>query len=153
MIVKRSFVLAVSLFLACTAYAQTAVGDTSIIRELERPAGKAVVKVYQDPRLGDMLKRGSAPSQQRVVAGYRIQVFSDNSQRRAKEEAQSRAAIIEDYDGALTAYVTFNSPFWRVRVGDFSSYEEATVKLRELKSAFPSYADMRIVKDNIIEKY
>ncbi|MEG1574070.1 MAG: SPOR domain-containing protein [Bacteroidales bacterium] len=150
---KRRFVLAISLFFLCTAYAQTVIGDTSIIRELERPVGKAVVKVHQDPRLDVILKHGSTATERRIIAGYRIQVFSDNSQRRAKDEAQSRATIIEDYDSDLAAYVTFNSPFWRVRVGDFTSYEDATVKLRELKSAFPNYTDMRIVKDNIIEKY
>ena len=63
------------------------------------------------------------------------------------------AAAIEAYDDELTAYITFNSPFWRVRVGDFVNYEEAVAKLRELKAAFPRYEDMRIVKDNVIDKF
>ena len=61
--------------------------------------------------------------------------------------------MIQTSDSTLSTYVTFNSPFWRVRVGNYASYEEAAVKLYELKKLFPEIRDMRIVKDIIVEKY
>lgn len=127
--------------------------DSSIVAKLERPEKGAVVKVYQPNELSAIMMRDTVNMSERLVPGYRIQVFSDNSQKRAKELAQERAKIIETADSTLTAYVTFNSPFWRVRVGNFTSYEEAAIKLRQLKKTYPTYNDMRIVKDNIVEKY
>ena len=112
-----------------------------------------VVKVYQSPELTTLLLRDTTAVEERMVQGYRIQIYSDNMQRRAKEMAQERAKMIQEADSTLESYVTFNSPFWRVRVGNYSSYEEAAIKLRELKKQFPTIPDMRIVKDLIVEKY
>ena len=84
-----------------------------------------------------------------TVRGYRIQVFSDNNQRRSKDEAYQKASMIKDADPELSTYVTFTSPFWRLRVGDFRSFEEANLKLIELKNTFPQFREMRVVKDMI----
>ena len=40
----------------------------------------------------------------------------------------------------LETSVTFTSPFWRLRVGDFRSYEEAGNALIQLKRGFPQMA-------------
>ena len=127
--------------------------DDSIVRELEQPVNGGVVKVYQSPELTSLLLRDTIAIEEQMVSGYRIQVYSDNMQRRAKEMAQERAKMIQASDSTLATYVTFNSPFWRVRVGNYTSYEEAAIKLRELKKQFPAISDMRIVKDIIVEKY
>lgn len=150
---KRGMVSLLSaLVLAATA--GNGDGRTSIMDELAAGSDGATVKVHQDARLDSLLCRdGSYIAGRTLVAGFRIQVYSDNTQKRAKDEARMCAAAIEAYDDELTAYITFNSPFWRVRVGDFVNYEEAVAKLRELKAAFPRYEDMRIVKDNVIDKF
>lgn len=150
---KRIANLLSAFILTFSLSAIAAPADTSIVSKLGRPQNGAVVKVHQSPELSAMLLRDTVSMDERLVPGYRIQVFSDNSQKKAKEMAQERAKTIETTYPELTAYVTFNSPFWRVRVGNFSSYEEAAIKLRELKKMYPQYHDMRIVKDNIVEKY
>ena len=48
-----------------------------------------------------------------------------------KDEAYQKASMIKDADPELSTYVTFTSPFWRLRVGDFRSFEEANLKLIE----------------------
>lgn len=86
----------------------------------------------------------------KVRAGYRIQVFDDNNVRTAKDEAQSRKNQIESRFPMLTAYVTFNSPYWRVKVGDFTTRSEAEAVMAEIRQAFPSLAkSLRIVRDRI----
>lgn len=82
--------------------------------------------------------------------GYRIQVFSDNDMRSAKSNADYRKRAIEQQFPQYRAYVTFESPYWRVRVGDFRSSSQANAALREIKSAFPAFAnDARIVREKI----
>lgn len=145
----------IPLFLASAITVAAGGGDKTIniINELSEETNGATVKIQQDARLDSMLCRHGSYTGERTVSGFRIQIYSDNTQKHAKDEAQKRAATIEAYDEELETYVTFNSPFWRVRVGDFLNYEDAVAKLRELKAAFPKYDDMRIVKDNIIEKF
>lgn len=149
--IAGTVILYFAIALICTA------GDgeskVSIIESLSEESNGATVKIIQDARLDSMLCRDGSFNGERTIAGFRIQIYSDNTQRRAKDEAQQRAATIKEYDSELKTYITFNSPFWRVRVGDFVNYEDAVAKLRELKAAFPQYEDMRIVKDNIIERF
>ena len=150
---KITYSLITTLLLMIVSVTTLLAQEGSIIRELEQPRNGGEVKVFQSPELTAMLLRDTTAIEEQMVSGYRIQVYSDNMQRRAKEMAQERAKMIQASDSTLATYVTFNSPFWRVRVGNYSSYEEAAIKLRELKKQFPTISDMRIVKDIIVEKY
>ena len=150
---KITYSLITTLLLMIVSVTTLLAKEGSIIRELEQPRNGGEVKVFQSPELTAMLLRDTTAIEEQMVSGYRIQVYSDNMQRRAKEMAQERAKMIQASDSTLATYVTFNSPFWRVRVGNYSSYEEAAIKLRELKKQFPTISDMRIVKDIIVEKY
>ncbi len=148
--VKATFIItSLLLGVASTIWAK----ENSIIDKLQQPKNGAVVIVNQPVEFNMLLQRDTTAIEDRLTSGYRIQVFSDNMQKRAKDQAYERARIIQESDPELATYVTFNSPFWRVRVGNYISYEEAAVKLRELKKQFPEILDMRIVKDIIIEKY
>lgn len=84
------------------------------------------------------------------IGGYRIQIFSGNNARTAKGEAQSRSAAVGDAFPEYAAYVTYDAPYWRLKVGDFRSYDEARTALERLKAALPRYArEMRLVRDRI----
>lgn len=86
----------------------------------------------------------------KVKAGYRVQVFDDNNVRTAKQDAQSRKQMIESRFPLLNVYVSFNSPYWRVKVGDFATRSEAEAAMAEIRQAFPSMAkSLRIVRDRI----
>jgi len=46
--------------------------------------------------------------------------------------------------------MTFNSPYWRVKVGDFRTRGEAEAAMAEIREAFPSLSShLRIVRDKI----
>lgn len=86
----------------------------------------------------------------KVKAGYRVQVFDDNNVRTAKQEAHERKTKIESRFPMMATYVTFNSPYWRVKVGDFSTRSEAEAAMAEIRQAFPELAkSLRIVRDRI----
>lgn len=82
--------------------------------------------------------------------GYRIQVFDDNNPRTARSQAQAWQRRAEEAFPQWRAYVSFNSPYWQVKVGDFRRRGEAESVLAEIKSTFPSMAAyMRIVQEKI----
>lgn len=87
------------------------------------------------------------PQGYREARGYKIQVFSGNEQRRSKAEAYAKKDQIQNLYPELEINVTFRSPVWRVRVGNYRSYEEAFEAMKDMKEAFPAFGkEMQIVE-------
>lgn len=83
-------------------------------------------------------------------AGFRVQVFSDNNVRTAKAEAASKQRVISARFPQYQTYVRYTSPYWRLRVGDFRTQQEANAAADELRKAFPAYSkEIRVVPDRI----
>ncbi len=82
--------------------------------------------------------------------GFRIQAFSDNNYKNAKQNAQARARVIAAKFPQWRTYLAYKAPTWRLRVGDFKNKEEAQKALAALKRSFPSYSgQFSIVRDRI----
>ena len=72
-----------------------------------------------------------------ITEGYRIQVYSGNNQRTSKDEAYTLQSNIKELYPDIDTYVKYNAPFWRLHIGNFRSFEEASLILRELRGIFP----------------
>lgn len=84
------------------------------------------------------------------VEGFRAQVFSGNNQRLSKSEAYDKEKEVNEAFPDVPTYVTYVAPFWKLRVGDFRTHDEAYHMLRQLKEAFPTYGkEMYIVPETI----
>lgn len=91
-----------------------------------------------------------AVSETTRVAGYRVQVFSDNNARSAKSEARTKAQAISERLPQYRTYVVYQSPYWRLKVGDFTTATEAENAADIIKKMFPTYArEVRVVRDRI----
>lgn len=157
----KRFLLIFSFFagMIFSVTAQTGHRPASIFDELESTgAGTGTVRVYQDPALrqlvgrylsGNGIERNDSLTYLKMQ-GFRAQVFSGNNQRKSKEEAIRKEKMIKELYPDLPTYVTYTAPFWKLRVGDFRSREEAYSLIRDLKETFPSFAkEMYIVKDEV----
>lgn len=90
------------------------------------------------------------PANTKKITGYRIQVFSDNTPAKAKGEARSKAREVGAAFPQYRAYVVFTAPYWRVRIGDFRSQEEAENVASQIKKRFPELSrEVRVVRDRI----
>jgi septal ring-binding cell division protein DamX len=88
--------------------------------------------------------------EQKSQVGYRVQVFSSNAQRTAKTEAFKVEKQIKDGFPEYAVYVNYTSPFWKVRVGDFKTMEDAQAFRNELNSTFPQLrSETYIVREQI----
>lgn len=67
-----------------------------------------------------------------TVRGFRVQIFTGSSRSQAYAEQARFRRLYKDID----AYVSYNEPNYRVKVGDFRSRSEANTYLRMLKSQF-----------------
>lgn len=115
----------------------------TIFEALETPDSgtHATVLIHQDKRIEQLLvaKRSSSSShEQATTTGYRVQVFSSNTQRTAKAEAfKIEKQILEEFP-EQGVYVNYTSPFWKVRVGDFKTQAEAHSFRSQLIESFPN---------------
>jgi len=85
-----------------------------------------------------------------ITRGYRVQVYSGNNQRTSKDEAFALQEKIREMYPGVDTYVTYNAPFWKLHVGNYRSFEEASIMLRELRTAFPQKKnEIYIIEDDI----
>ncbi|MDE6333026.1 MAG: SPOR domain-containing protein [Muribaculaceae bacterium] len=144
--------------------AQSAAGSdtTSIINEIQSSGN---ITINMPPTLIGLLISGevSKPDtdtdiqtetestiKKNTHVGYRIQVFDDNNVRTAKHEAESRKRQLENRFPEFRTYIQFNSPYWRVKTGDFRTRSEADAALSAIRAAFPAFGNqLRIVRDHI----
>ncbi len=139
--------------LAGRVAAQVAVPDTSIVQYLERKTTGGTIHIQQPLLLEQRLARENIESDRKnsaTISVYRVQLFSDNRIKTAKEEAEAKSVLVRNTYPELEVLVTYTSPFWRVRVGNYHSYEEANTAMRQMKEKFPDMAsEMRIVREKI----
>ena len=108
------------------------------------------VEVLQDSAVGALLQAAMQGKMEWVeIDGYRVQIYSSNQQQVAKSEALELEAKIKDKINQ-TVYVLYMPPFWKVRLGDFRTYEEAKQYKKLFVDQFPSVmGDTYIVRDKI----
>lgn len=144
-----------------TAYAQS-VQKNGILKELNSTtAGRGKVTVYEDESIKHVLGRPMAPSRTVYASadgashfyrlrGFKVQAFSGNNQRTSKDEAHQKQGQINAAFPEYETVVLFDSPFWRLRVGNFATRGEAEEAMQELRKRFPSFGkEMFIVVDEV----
>jgi hypothetical protein len=149
--------LLVLLFItgALSAQQTTETKPQNIFESLSKSdsATNATVILHQDKRIEQLLlnKRTKTFSQSQTSAsGYRVQVFSSNTQRTAKNEAFKIEKQIKEMFPYEEVYVNYTSPFWKVRVGDFESMSSAQAFRLQLIEAFPELkSETYIVREQI----
>lgn len=76
---------------------------------------------------------------------YRVQVYSGNNQRQSKQDVKTMEAQIKRAFPKVNVYPNFKAPVWKLYVGEFATYEEASYMRDRLRKTFPSYRGMKIV--------
>lgn len=83
------------------------------------------------------------------IDGYRVQIFSSNRQQTAKEEALNLEKKMSEAL-SVPVYVMYIAPFWKVRIGNFQTYEEANALKTQIITQFSELqGDTYIVRDKI----
>lgn len=84
--------------------------------------------------------------------GWRVQIYSSNSQLVAKQEAETLKKTLEN-EISEPIYINFMQPFWKVRIGNFQTLDEAKTYRDELVQQFPDLqAESYPVRDVITVK-
>ncbi|WP_029906327.1 SPOR domain-containing protein [Prevotella sp. 10(H)] len=165
---KSLYIFLVLSLISGFAVAQN--GNRTIIDDLNTSKwGQGNVKVMQDEAVQNVLGIRQtaaviAPDTTKTIGaidpaanftkvkGFKIQVFSGNNQQRSKREAESKQAQVRTQFPELESVVSFVSPFWRLRVGNFLTREDANTMLKEMKKAFPGFGREMYVVDDVVKR-
>ena len=108
------------------------------------------VELIQDSMVAVLLNIAMQGKMEWVeVDGYRVQIYSSNQQQTAKAEALELEAKVKERV-SQSIYVQYLPPFWKVRIGDFRTYDEAKEYKKEFVQLYPGLlGDTYIVRDKI----
>jgi hypothetical protein len=112
----------------------------------------ASVIIHKDPRIDMLLKKGAdintalRKATTHTAKGYRLLVLNTTD----REEAMSGKTRIYSMFPGVEPYLQYQSPYYRLRAGDFQTREEAAKYQKLLSTYFPK--GVFIVSDLIIVK-
>jgi hypothetical protein len=150
---KSIFCLLTGIIFSGVIFAQATQKHPDIFETLSQKAeGQGSVTIHQNAGMNVLFDKKNTENEGKkhiYISGYRVQVYMENSQKQSKAGAFEREKYIREKFPDLATYVTFTSPFWRLRVGDFRTHTDAMVLLKSLKTEFPDMsAEMSIVRDD-----
>jgi len=109
----------------------------------------AGVVVHKDPRIDMLVKKQidineeTTRDTRRTMSGYRLQVINSNDRNKV---FAAKARIYQNYP-ELKPYLMYQPPFYKLKVGNFKTKEEAEEYRKELAREFPG--GVYIVRDII----
>src|SRR5688572_5354187 len=121
----KIFFLVFSFIFLQTGFAQTA--DT------------AAVLVHKDPRMEILSKKQASvnaaikKASARTMKGYRLLIVNTTK----RNEAMDAKTKIYTYYPELKAYLVYQSPYFKLKAGNFKTREEADRYRQELNEIFP----------------
>ena len=127
-------------FLGVKADAQGLEGNKNnrnIVKDYFSGRDTGVVTIINDPRLDTLLYRHiQSKAEIGGLRGYRIQVYFGSGQQARKEANEAKASCISLFP-TQKAHILFQTPFYKVRVGDFRTRNEAFIWYKKIVRKFP----------------
>jgi hypothetical protein len=104
-----------------------------------KPADSNNIIVHKDPRLDLLVKKQVQINEEtsregrRTAKGYRLMIINTNN----RDEAIAAKSKIYTYFPELKAYLFYQSPYFRLKVGNFTERKDAETYQKRLNIYFP----------------
>lgn len=104
----------------------------------EKEQGQGEVVIFQDMRINDLLYNHVEQNKRSGgFSGYRIRIYS-NLGNTARDESQARKARFYELFPEIPIYREYDSPYFKVYVGDYRTKIDAMEDFKEIKRYFRS---------------
>lgn len=127
----KQLVILVTLFSSLSCLAQ----DTA----WKKATDSSTVMIHKDPRIDLLVKKQIQVNEEtsrdarRFVKGYRLMVITTNN----RDEAMAAKTKVYTYFPELKAYLWHQSPYYKLKVGNFKDRKEAEAYQKKLNALFP----------------
>src|SRR4051812_4198802 len=124
-------ILALFFFLQTNAQNVVATSNAAAIQP-------ATVVVHKDPRIDVLIKKKAAINKAtknigRSARGFRLLVINTNN----RDEAIAAKTKVYTYFPELKAYLQYQSPYFKLRAGNFKTRDEAERYRKQMNAMFP----------------
>ena len=118
------------------------------------PLTGAIMNIYQDSVIFAAIEK-KAILEAEEVKGFRIQIFSSNRGASARERAFEIKEILVSKHPNLAdeIYITYTSPFWKVRVGNCQTNAKAQELRQWIIAEFPEFTTETYIVPSMIYVY
>ena len=110
-----------------------------------RESSHGNVLIHQDAALRTLVKSHIDTNEDKFP-GWRVQIYFGSGQSARQKASSVKKDFYTRYGQTYAAYIVYDSPYFKVRVGDFRTKAEA-MKLKE--SLNRHYKSIWVKKDNI----
>jgi Sporulation related domain. len=123
----KQFLLVVCIFVMNSSFSQNITANDS-----------SSVVVHKDPRLDLLVKKQVQINEEtsrlarRTMKGYRLLVINTNK----REDAINAKTQVYTYFPELKAYLTYQSPYFKLKAGNFKTRDEAEDYQKKLNAIF-----------------
>jgi len=117
-----------------------------IFHELNTPTDTGSVVIIQDATIRQAIKDYiKAKAEEKGMQGYRIQIYFGTGHSARKKATNIRNKCITQFENQKP-HLIYQTPYFKVRIGDFRTKSEALKIMNDIKTIYPSAF---IVKDYI----
>ena len=122
--------------------------------ETPDPLTGAVMNIYQDSAIFAAIDK-KISEEAEEVKGFRIQIFSSNRGASARERAFEIKDILVSKHPKLAdeIYITYTSPFWKVRIGNCQTNAKAQELRQWIIAEFPEFTTETYIVPSMIYVY
>jgi hypothetical protein len=106
-----------------------------IVVQAQTTADSLQKDVKADPRLKTAVAKHTEINGRSRTKGYRVQIYFGVDNEKAKS---IKSKFLTDHANDAHAYIVYEAPNFKVRIGDFRSRLEAYRFLRKIKAEFPT---------------
>ena len=117
---------------------QNLTGFDNIIKSIQTSEeGQGNVTINQDPKVAILLEQYlHINSTNPGMYGFRIRIYRDLGQKSRKQSEDIEKSFMEKYPG-ISIYRTYQSPYYKISVGDFRTRDAAMKLYNLLIKEFP----------------
>lgn len=147
---KRILIILSALLLSCVALqaqdtTRTAPVDSTLLgRDILSVLGSGA-QVEQSSTIRQALQQYTLSNAEKPISGYRIRVFYDNGPQ-ARIKSENIEQTLQKQFPEVLVYRSFESPNYKVSIGDFRSKDEALRIFNAIKGTYPTAF---IIKESI----
>jgi len=143
-----AFSICVSLHAQETAEHDSITAQKVFIELAESAPEHGTITILQDPQITELISRHVAINiaNESKISGWRIQIYNSTGKETRADALAVRTQFLAKHPD-LEAYIIYQPPIFKIRIGNFRTREEAYYYYTKIISDYPaSY----LVKDQIL---
>lgn len=106
---------------------------------------RGIIQIVGDRKVTDLVNTHIEFNERvKTIPGFRIQIASETGSNSKAKAFSVKERFLQEYP-EVSAYLVFDEPNFKVKVGDFISKLDAFVFMQKIKSQYPC----TIIKDNV----